>query len=418
MANELLFDPSKAASELREQLASDKRRLAFFIGAGTSMAVGIPGIVALTEKVKERLGKIEKKQLERICADLGLQSNVEDVLNRTRLYRELLGDDESKIHNGLTGKAAKELDAAICGAIRDIVSVDPPEGMAPQKTFAQWLNASYSGRGWPVEIFTTNYDLLIEKAMEEAGVPYFDGFVGTVTPFFAPECVEADNSKSYEAVCPPRAWTRLWKMHGSVNWHLREDERTGKKQVTRLSGVTTQQGEQIMIFPSREKYVDSRKLPFLAYQDRLRRFVSIGESVLFILGYSFSDEHLNEIILQGLRGNNRLAVNVLVYGEKKTVDDKERQVLPETVEQYGRVYRNMSIYGPDKAVIGGVVGSWTSPPDKKDGYEPLPYWSDDDNRFTLGDFRALATYLERFIGIGSQGSPWIPADIPIKETAN
>jgi len=415
MMNGLSYDASKVAAELREQLASDKRRLGFFIGAGTSMSVGVPGIVGLTEEVDKKLEKKQRGQFNWICTDIGGKPNVEDVLNRIRLYRELLDDDEKKNHSDLTGKAAKELDAAICMAIYEIVSVDPPKGMTPHRTFAQWLNACYAGRVWPVEIFTTNYDLLIENAMEQVGVPYFDGFVGSVAPSFAPECVEADNTRDCEAVCPPRSWTRLWKMHGSVNWYVRRDEKTGKKYVTRLSGVNPRQGEELMVFPSREKYVASRKLPFLAYQDRLRRFVSSGESVLFVIGYNFSDEHLNEIIFQGLRGNNRLAVNVLMHGDKKVVDGKDRLTLPQTIEEYGRTYRNMSIYGPDKSVVGGVPGGWGSFPHKKDDPEPFAYWSDEEKRFTLGEFNAFTAYLERFIGFRSVTFARTYTDVSLKE---
>jgi len=344
------------------------------------MAVGIPGIEALTQQVKESLKEAQGTYFDHICKEIGDNPNVEDVLNRVRLYRELLGDDESKTHKSLTGKAAKELDTAICGAIHQNVSIEPPKGILPHKTFAQWLYASYAGRGWPIEIFTTNYDLLLEKAMEEVGVPYFDGFVGSVTPFFAPESVEADDTH-----------------------------------VTRLSDIASPAGEELMIFPSREKYVESRKLPFLAYQDRLRRFLSNGEAVLFIIGYSFSDEHLNEIIFQGLRGNSRLAVNVLMYGIEKEREGKNTLVLPDAVVEYGKAYRNMSVYGPDKAVIGGIVREWAPPPKMK---EDNVYWSDDEHRFTLGDFAALASYLERFIGIGSPSSFRVSAEAETEETEN
>ena len=203
-------------------------------------------------------------------------------------------------------------------------------------------------------------------------------------------------------------------MHGSVNWYVRRDEKTGKKYVTRLSGVNPQQGEELMVFPSRQKYVESRKLPFLAYQDRLRRFVSSGESVLFVIGYNFSDEHLNEIIFQGLRGNNRLAVNALIHGDKKLVDGHDRLTLPQTIEDYGRAYRNMSIYGPDKSVIGGVMGEWVLSPRKKEDPEVFPYWSDEEKRFTLGEFNAFAAYLECFIGFRSVSFTRMYTDVSLK----
>ena len=140
--------------------------------------------------------------------------------------------------------------------------------------------------------------------------------------------------------------------------------------------------------------------------------MSSGEAVLFIIGYSFSDEHLNEILFQGLRGNSRLAVNVLMYGIEKEREGKKTLVLPEDVVEYAQTYRNMSVYGPDKAVIGGIVRGWAPPPRVT---EDNVYWSDDENRFTLGDFTVLALYLERFIGIGSPSAFQVPAEAETEE---
>ena len=46
-------------------------------------------------------------------------------------------------------------------------------------------NTNYS-----TELFTTNYDLIIEKSLEEIRAPYFDGFVGSYEPFFWQESIE------------------------------------------------------------------------------------------------------------------------------------------------------------------------------------------------------------------------------------
>ena len=148
-----------------------------------------------------------------------------------------------------------------------------------------------------------------------------------------------------------------------------------------------------MIFPSREKYLESRKLPFITFQDRLRKFLSSGEVVLFISGYSFLDEHLNEIIFQALRSNSRLAVNALVFGEK----DGDVYKLPDNLALLGTTYRNLSVYGPDKAVIGGVIGEWDN---ETSGPNIDSYWA--DNSLSLVDFKSFSLYLERFVGFGSK----------------
>lgn len=402
MSGTLAHDPLRTALEFREQLASDKRRLSFFLGAGTSMAVGVPGIVGLTEKVAASLHAPSKAQFALVQSRLQGTTNVEDVLNRIRLYCELLEGSKEEQQDGLTKDDAKELDGAICREIYSIMRADPPRGMKPHVILAQWLQALHSSRECPVEVFTTNYDLLLERAMEDVGLPFFDGFVGSVAPFFTPESVEADGNKGNEAVYPPRAWTRLWKVHGSIGWHLTIEATGDKRRITRLTDRAPQPGEGLMIFPSREKYADSRKLPFLTYQDRLRRFLSAGEALLVVIGYSFSDQHLNEILFQGLRANGRLAITVLAYGTPDGSVGIDGRKTPDDLLAYGERYRNLTIYGPDKACIGGMVGNWADPSRKRKDTEAWPFWDEARKCFVLGDFNAFTSYLEEFIGFSAR----------------
>lgn len=391
----MAHNPSRVAHELREHLASDKRKLGFFMGAGTSMAIGLPGIEKLTELVEEALPTDElKSNFAKIKEEITVTSkNVEVILNRIRLIRELLDDKEENAHNGITGLSIKNMDHEVCKAIHKAVDTSEVVNKDSHITFSKWLYSSYARRSNPVEIFTTNYDLMFEEAMEESSVPYFDGFIGTINPFFSPESVEADNAKNHQEIKPPSSWTRLWKLHGSVNWFLKPDATGSKKKVIRGCGSLDSTGKELMIFPSREKYLDSRKLPFITFQDRLRKFLSNGEVVLFITGYSFLDEHLNEIIFQALRSNSRLAVNALVFGEK----EGDLFKLPEKIASLGMEYRNLSVYGPDKAVIGGILGEWEK---STSGPNVDSYWEND--MLTLVDFKSFSQYLERFVGFGSK----------------
>ena len=381
------FDPYSVAVEIREQISSAKRRIGFLTGAGTSMAVGLPGIIDLTNRVEELLVEPAKSHFQFLRTNTGETPNVEYILNRVRLYKEVIGESEGREIDGIKGEAAiRALDIAICRAIYDIVKGGQAVEFKPQQTFAQWLYALHGNREKPVEIFTLNYDLLFEKAMESVGVPYFDGFIGSVEPFFMPETIEAEGSQEDQNVYPPRSWTRLWKLHGSVGWRLRLGNEDTRKRITRLSDGDLPAGEELMIFPSRDKYADSRKLPFLTLQDRLRRFLMSGETLLVILGYSFSDEHINEILFQGLRANPRLSVLTFCYGN-----------LPDSYPELGRKHRNMTILGADKACIGGLVGQWVQQRTPKDG-EVWSFWDSDNQKFTLGNFKCFTEYLETFIG--------------------
>lgn len=400
-------EPLRAARELREQLASDERRLGFFFGAGTSMAVGLPGIVALTTQVEAKLTAPQKAQCGEVRSELPLTANVETILDRIRLYRELIGQNQGRTFAKIKGPdQARELDAAICQAISQIVSVDAPLGLDPHMVFAQWLRALHSRRDWPVEIFTTNYDVYFEQAMELSSVPFFDGFIGSVAPFFASECVEAEGLKSDTHVYPCKSWSRLWKLHGSVNWYVRKGAPPNSDQITRLATLQQKPGQELAIFPSREKYAESRKLPFLALQDRFRRFLTVGDRLLILCGYSFADQHLNEIIFHSLRANPHLAITALMYGEPENDQPGARLVLPERIAAYGRDHRNLTILGPDKAAIGGIVAPWMSPVG-----EEQPFWDASKNAFALGDFKAFNLYLERFIGFRSL--PPIVTEAPV-----
>jgi hypothetical protein len=205
----------------------------------------------------------------------------------------------------------------------------------------------------------------------------------------------------------PISWTRLWKLHGSINWYFGDSYPGKTKTVIRFSGQKPEGCNELMIFPSREKYLESRKLPFITFQDRLRQFLANGEAALFIIGYSFSDEHINEIIFQGLKRNSRLAINALIYGEPAEENPAELR-LPEAIVQYGRQHRNLSIYGPDRAIVGGVESVWDK---DTNGSNIDTYWSND--RFLLGDFVSFCKYLERFIGLGLRNNVSQAIDQPI-----
>lgn len=156
------YDPIREALEIREQLASEKRKLAFLFGAGTSMAADLPGIEKLTKEIAQKLKTPFKEQYEKIKGELPENSNVENILDRVRIYRELIGDSDTAEFAGLKGKqSARDLDANICQIIAESVKLPPFEKMQAHRIFAQWLRSLYAHRNWPVEIFTTNYDVLL-----------------------------------------------------------------------------------------------------------------------------------------------------------------------------------------------------------------------------------------------------------------
>lgn len=354
-------DPQHAAAELSAKLAARSRHVCFLTGAGTSRAAGLPDLVGLQAAVLERVPSDLKPRVEELLAAY----NLEETLSRLRRIASLVQTSGSV--DGLDHTEAVAVDAAMCAAIITSI-VEAKADLTAFVDLASWAAGDYYRS--PIELFTVNYDPLLERGLETVGVPYFDGFVGALRAPFHPELVEALPAASDEAL--PAAFVRLWKLHGSITWAIEETGRT--RGVVRL-GCPATDDEVAAIYPSDEKYDASRRVPFVVLMDRFRRSLLEPETLAIISGYSFGDQHLNEIIFDAARRRPRSETVVCCYGE----------LAPPAAEVAAQV-RNVTVLGAHDAIIGGVRAAWAPP----DG-DILDVWGAD--RFLLGDFTHLAHFL-------------------------
>lgn len=369
--------------ELKTHLSYSKN-IGFFFGAGTSCALGIPNVEQLTTGIEAKLTdeyltnfQLVKSDLETIITTRSV--NIEDILNQVRRIRELTGET-GKEYQGVSGENAKKLDKEICTIIYDIIAEkEKVAEIEKTKKFFAWL--SLLNRDFSKEIFTTNYDLIIEKSLESSQIPYFDGFVGSYEPFFWQESIDQFVSKNDLT----QNWIRLWKIHGSLSWFWKENPTTKAQQIIRVGKIENIEDEEneLVIYPSKEKYDSSKKQPFIAYFDRLKNYLLSGELLFVFTGYSFSDQHINEIIFNCLRQNNRLTALVFFF--------KDSEV--ENLHKQTSSYMNLNVFGPTKAVINGNLGEWEySASDLKPNEKPDSFWNVADNKFKLGDFNELANF--------------------------
>jgi hypothetical protein len=262
------------------------------------------------------------------------------------------------------------------------VQVSLPSDDTPYHNLAAWVGGVR--RSHPVEVFTPNYDLLVEQAFEKQRIPYFDGFVGSNRAFFDLPSIEQDTPGNY--VFPPR-WARFWKVHGSINWW-----RTKDGNIERRGG--TADGDQQMIHPSHLKYDESRRMPYLALLDRLRNFLLRGQAVLITCGYSFSDRHLNDAIIQGLGGNSTAVCFGLLFGDRAKYPDaiaaaRSRSNLRllavdgavlNTIERDWHSEENTAHFLHNVAIATGEMGDRTVSPKER-------------CKFLFGDFKTLGSFL-------------------------
>lgn len=383
--------PYRQSSLLQQALAPDKMRIAFLLGAGCPVSIRmpdgdgtkplIPDIRGLTSLVNKELEQSEKhkenhaKVLNRLAAD----STIEDVLSHIRSLHDVVREGNI---DGLDRSALADLDAEICSITTKVVNVELPSSATPYHRLATWVGGIH--RTHPVEIFTPNYDLLVEQAFEAYKIPYFDGFIGSRQAFF--------DLASMENESLPARWGRLWKVHGSVNWWRTENDEVVRMDVS--SAATTRDRQ--MIYPSHLKYDQSRRMPYLAMLDRLRSFLGRGQAVLVTNGYSFLDQHLNEVILHGLRSNPTAVCFGLLFGSRSDYPD----VLLKAQKQ-----PNLSLLAADGAVLGTIDRDWRQDELIAHPLHGIAVTKGDalagsagaasNCEFTLGDFKSFGEFLAR-----------------------
>jgi hypothetical protein len=87
------------------------------------------------------------------------------------------------------------------------------------------------------------------------------------------------------------------KLHGSVNW-IEED--AGLYPVRESQASLDPSKDRVMIYPTPSKQTASFGSPYSDMFREFQRQVVQDQSVLVMMGFSFGDEHVNNIIFQGL----------------------------------------------------------------------------------------------------------------------
>lgn len=350
-------DPAEFAGELAGQQASTDRRLRILLGAGASLAAGYPTLSVLGTAVQDRVRPTFGATVDEVFVG----RNLEQALTRIRRVATLL--EAGEVFAGLTAAGARDLETAVTGAIVEELGAVRP-GANPYDGIAAWC--LHSERRFPVELFTLNYDLSLEAALDDVGAPYFDGFSGLLRGKFRADLVDGVPGRQL-----PSFIIRLWKLHGSMNWVIEgpADDRSV------VRGTTTSGAGTAAIYPSEEKYEASRRVPFVVLHDHFRRALDEPESLLIVAGYSFGDQHLNETIYNAALRNPRTSVIVFCH-----------RSIPDELAEHALKTPNVTVAAYEEAIWGGRRAPW--------GLTDVPGVSR-EGQLELAEFPALSAHLAR-----------------------
>lgn len=209
-------------------------------------------------------------------------------------------------------------------------------------TFLELLNAILINRegletgNKMANIYTTNYDLLLEYACEKSGkiFHYNDGFKNKNAVFSDVELDVSEFDKtvfcttglySYQEELPK---INLIKMHGSLNWQTIDNNKIThtnfKNLADEIANIDINDDSKIfqllnkigVIQPYHKKHANT--VLNRTYYNLLRYFSNSllkPNSLFCSLGFSFADEHIYDIVSNSLKTNPTLCLFVCAYDE-------------------------------------------------------------------------------------------------------
>lgn len=169
--------------------------------------------------------------------------------------------------------------------------------------------ASRSGIRDHLQIFTTNYDRLIEAGAEMAGLHLLDRFVGNLSPIFRSSRLNIDMHYNPPGIRgEPRyleGVVRFTKLHGSLDWINCVDKIRrvglpfGAKSVDPYLNFVesnTINYDSLMIYPNEAKDRETAEYPYVELFRDFASSICRPNNTLVTYGYGFGDEHINRVI--------------------------------------------------------------------------------------------------------------------------
>ncbi len=242
-------------------------------------------------------------------------SNIEDQI---RVANELLRGLEIVQKQDKAALLRKDISEALASLATAVLQSEKRIAEAKEDERERAFNAlitflmSFSSRTGTrdrLNIFTTNYDRLIEAGAELAGLHLLDRFVGNLMPIFRSSRLDLDMHYNPPGIRgEPRyleGVSRFTKLHGSVDWVQTErDIRRmglpfGADNVDAFlaaPGMGQMSSNQLMIYPNAAKDRETAEYPYVELFRDLAAAICRPNSTLVTYGYSFGDEHINRVI--------------------------------------------------------------------------------------------------------------------------
>jgi hypothetical protein len=278
-------------------MAIKSSEVVFFLGAGASVKAGVPATYSFVEEYVKSIEEPAKKDtIIKIVNTLERWKKGEiDV----ELLLETLTKLKDKDHEPLLpfypgGTYILEEHHEIEPLIDDLKNFIKSKGLVSEEKI-EYLKPLCESieKSKPLDVISVNYDTCIEQFCEKYNLIHQDGFDDK----WNPRIFEEANTD-----------IRLYKLHGSVTWYQSKNRDYKKLTVfTENTEITLSGGkkaENLMLYPMQElDYVG----PLLELLVEIKHLLeSESCKLLVVVGYSFRDGHITEILWDAAKINKNL----------------------------------------------------------------------------------------------------------------
>lgn len=349
---------------VRDHLSSllQVKNLVVLLGSGASFHLGSPQTRNLTNEqvvalITEAGGEVtDEERALLVTINPNDNGDLERLLNGLQLAASLAaqaGQEAVMLGSGPDAKSfpkdkvdglRRRINRALAEACRlpkPGVELDPPFDVDPllaHRTFLSRVIRSRRSNLSRPRVFTTNYDLLIEGALDQLGYPYIDGFSGTVDrrlnlAFYGLDFHRVETT-TQSVLARAEGALYLHKVHGSLNWRSStdRDRLTGLESLeVRQVGIPAEDDDLVLIYPTSAKEGDSLAYP---YSDLLRLLgdaMQQEDTAVLVAGYGFADPHINRLLLRSLATNG--ALNVFVADPYAVLSDDDLSAVSADAQQ-------------------------------------------------------------------------------------
>lgn len=283
--------------------------VSFLFGAGSSFHLGAPVIRTIPQPLKDQC-------LDEIAHYFGegADPSYEDLFNclqADRYLKEMKKEDASSLNASMV-KMQKWLFEQCDTNKTSIHSIYSSDSKLQKNRYHYHEVLVKKLLQRPVHLkranlFTTNYDMAFDYALDNLGVHYINGFMGVHNRCFRPEVYDYDlyypGQSAIGKVHRAEKVLRYYKMHGSLSWVSTTPNVSntyGIKEIPLNDNFPIDENNEIMIYPCVSKKSFTLDLPYSELFRQFSQAINQPQSVLICVGYSFYDEHINDIIKQAL----------------------------------------------------------------------------------------------------------------------